>query len=83
MNAAATADFQTIDFDALNDITGGWAWGDFARNVGKGAVVGGATGAVAGIWSGPGVAASAGIGAAAGAVGGAVEYSGQQLGLWK
>lgn len=78
----ATANFETIDFAALNDVTGGWSWGDFGRNVAKGAAVGGAGGAVAGIWSGPGVLASAGIGAAAGAVGGAVEYGGQQAGLW-
>lgn len=79
---AATIEFQTIDFAALEDVTGGWSWGDFGRSVGKGAAVGAASGAVAGAFTGPGVLASAGIGAAAGAVGGAVEYGGSQLGLW-
>ena len=79
---AATIDFETIDLASLADITGGWSWTDFGKNVGKGTAVGAASGAVAGIWSGPGVLASAGIGAAAGAVGGAVEYTGGQMGMW-
>jgi hypothetical protein len=85
MTATATfSAFSTIDQCDLDGVLGGWSWGDFARNVGKGAAVGGVTGGVAGIWTGPGVAASAGIGAVAGAAGGAVEYAGGKdgLGIW-
>lgn len=75
--------FQTIDFDQLDAITGGFDWGQWGRAIGGGAVAGGLGGAAAGAITGPGAALGALGGAVGGAVTGAVYNGGQQLGAWK
>jgi hypothetical protein len=89
MNTATM--FESINIDQLNDVTGGFDWGQFGRATGGGAVAGAAGGAVAGAITGSaaggvGALPGAGIGAAAGGVGGAVTSGinniGQQFGWW-
>jgi hypothetical protein len=84
--------FETINTDALDDITGGFEWGQLARATGGGAVTGAAGGAVGGAITGSfaggvGALPGAGIGALAGGAGGAVTGAinnvGQQFGWWK
>lgn len=90
MNTATT--FETINIDSLNDITGGFEWGQLARATGGGAVTGAAGGAAGGAVAGSfaggvGALPGAGIGALAGGAGGAVTGAlnnvGQQFGWWK
>jgi hypothetical protein len=84
--------FATIDFAQLQDITGGFSWGEMFRAGAGGAVtgaVGGAAGGAAagalagGVGAGPGALA----GGVAGGVGGGIaamgNNAGQQLGLWR
>ena len=84
--------FETINTDALHDITGGFDWGQLGRATGGGAVTGAAGGAVGGAITGsfaggvgalPGAGIGALAGGAGGAVTGAVNNVGQQLGWWK
>ena len=94
MTSTTTFDstFDTISFDQLADITGGFDWGQFGRATGGGAVTGAAGGAAGGAITGAmaggvGALPGAGIGALAGGVGGAVTGGinniGQQFGWWK
>ncbi|HWU88729.1 MAG TPA: hypothetical protein VN253_15790 [Kofleriaceae bacterium] len=84
--------FETINTDALQDIIGGFDWGQLGRSTAGGAVTGAAGGAVGGAITGSfaggvGALPGAGIGALAGGAGGAVTGAinnvGQQFGWWK
>jgi hypothetical protein len=87
-----TAAFETIQFDQLNDVTGGINWGELGRATAGGAATGAAGGAVGGAITGSfaggvGALPGAGIGALAGGAGGAVTAAGnnfgQQMGWWR
>jgi hypothetical protein len=87
-----TTTFETINFDQLNDVTGGIDWGEVGRAGAGGAVIGGvggaaggaAAGALAGgVGAGPGALAGGVAGFVGGGITGAANNFGQQMGWWR